>query len=229
MTTCLFSCVMCFIFSILPTSSGCRVSCCYPINCRSHLFSCSCVVTCDTATVSDPCQPGTTSIVLSDPRRDKETLSKTRTDFLCDAGLATGWYQFKDAGNSLTIPVTDCVDLYRCGTVVPIFIQDTSGQNPSEQDGVVTRTACGNYLSCCFFQYKVCVRNCGASGMFYYLQRPSGCSLAYCTGKHALESFFWMRSFSSVVIIIHVVLYTDRRRSSCLPNWTTSQHCYKSM
>ena len=171
------------------------------------------LATCSLTTM-DPCNNTTMTNVLSDDRRDKRTTSS----LLCDARLQQGWYKFEDSsGTPLTIPVANCIDANKCGTVVPLFIKDVAntGRTPSPGDGAVERTVCGNFFTCCFFSYNICLRKCTATGpTFYYLKPPPGCNLAYCTGKVII--------MQPVVSLLFTGVSINRRRTSWLSIRTNS-------
>lgn len=136
----------------------------------------------------NPCSSKTWKDIL-EPRRSQGTVQRPQEPTVCDANLPSGWYRFRDETNSntLKIPRTSCIDRNRCGTLGPVFISESSGSNPMPEDGTVLRKACISILGrCCHAQLDVCLRNCGASGMVYYLGQTPGCPMAYCTGIHTL-------------------------------------------
>ncbi|KAL2086239.1 hypothetical protein ACEWY4_017298 [Coilia grayii] len=56
-----------------------------------------------------------------------------------------GWYRMMHQGKSVRM-ADSCVPTARCGTYVPLWL---SGGHPQPEDGIVTRSVCGNTGSCC--------------------------------------------------------------------------------
>ena len=118
----------------------------------------------------------------------KELSSKGRSIFTvtrkpyCDRNLPRKWYRFTGPAGK-RMPNT-CIPSNRCGTHAPGWLK---GANPSEKEGVVTRTVCFNWKrNCCHWQTRAQVRNCG--GYFVYRLSPTNsCHLRYC--GNGLASF----------------------------------------
>ena len=91
--------------------------------------------------------------------------------------LSTDWYRFSGAaGNQM---VESCVDMYRCGTIYPGWLD---GSHPTVNEGAVQRRVCVSYYvygDCCSLSTYIRVRNCG--GFFVYQLKPlTVCNSRYC-------------------------------------------------
>ncbi|PIN99448.1 hypothetical protein AB205_0015560, partial [Aquarana catesbeiana] len=133
-------------------------------DCTDSLGSSSC---------SDPCVNRT---VLNEPWRSaNNTLSSTPN---CDYSM-NGWYQFVGSGG-VHIPEY-CVPEQRCNTNIPVWM---NGTHPVITDGIVNRTACGDWNgNCCQWTSTIQVKACPLGYYVYRLIGTPGsmCSLSYCT------------------------------------------------
>ncbi|XP_048026819.1 sushi, nidogen and EGF-like domain-containing protein 1 [Megalobrama amblycephala] len=128
------------------------------------------------AATTDPCY---NYAVLDDPRR--ATSNPYSSQLQCDAYVSwSGWYRLFIQGQSAQMPDT-CVDQYRCGTIVPLWL---NGGHPTVEDGVVTRVVCGSWSNnCCYFQYPsnpIKVKACPGNYYVYEFVRSNVCPSAYC-------------------------------------------------
>ncbi|KAL8587757.1 hypothetical protein ACOMHN_020975 [Nucella lapillus] len=136
----------------------------------------------------DPCQSGEHQ-VTDDFRREVGYSTPEGQSHLCDAYLTTAWYRFLVNGTDATMP-TSCVKPFSCGTQAPVWISLPDG--PPEVGQEMTTRACsswgvqGQETNCCFFPYKVAVRNCG-DFFIYKLRSTQACSIAYCAEMQLIE------------------------------------------
>lgn len=125
---------------------------------------------------------------IADSRRSILSEWKSGQAALCDMNLQRGWYRFKSfVGGKM--PTTK-VDINRCGTMSPVWLDGSTGNHPASPNDPVARIkACVNILERrggCFLSFYVSVKTCaGGTGTYYlyYLQPMSSCALAYCAGK----------------------------------------------
>ncbi|XP_069136325.1 von Willebrand factor D and EGF domain-containing protein-like [Argopecten irradians] len=118
---------------------------------------------------------------LTEPHRSRLFVADLHDKYICDRGLATGWYRFTNGD----MP-TSCVPILHCGTQVPIWL---NGQLPTVPGNSVTLQACYNYRKssgdgdsdCCQASHPIEVKNCGGYNV-YHLSRTSSCNMAYCAG-----------------------------------------------
>ena len=115
--------------------------------------------------------------------------------------LSTDWYRFSGAaGNQM---VESCVDMYRCGTIYPGWLD---GSHPTVNEGAVQRRVCFSYYvyggDCCSLSTYIRVRNCG--GFFVYQLKPlTVCNSRYCGymdhrhQRHQVHFSFFLFFFSS--------------------------------
>ena len=79
------------------------------------------------------------------------------------------------------------VNVNRCGTHYPIWLNDKKGAHPtSDTDGVAKIKACINVKELrggCYYRFKVGVKLCPGDFYVYYLQKIRSCYAAYCAGK----------------------------------------------
>lgn len=121
--------------------------------------------------------------MLNEDHRSTQFVPAKGDSLLCDNGLASGWYKFKD-GNEMP---TTCVDTFHCGTNAPIWMK---GTHPTVAQGEVSASGCVNYganagsfgAPCCHLSIPIRVKNCG-SFYVYHLTRTPGCAMGYCAGK----------------------------------------------
>ncbi|XP_030636329.1 uromodulin-like [Chanos chanos] len=73
-----------------------------------------------------------------------------------------------------------CVDQYRCGTNIPLWL---TSPHPQPEDGVVTRQVCGHWSNnCCYYQSNpIRVKACPGNYYVYEFVNPTVCSSAYCS------------------------------------------------
>ena len=94
---------------------------------------------------------------------------------LCDKDLK-GWYRFEgDAGTRMP---TTCVDMHKCGTAFPGWLD---GTHPTVAVGEVDRYVCFSAFphDCCYDRKLIKVKNC-SSYYVYKLGATHGCDLRYC-------------------------------------------------
>uniref|UniRef100_A0A4W4GKS9 ZP domain-containing protein n=1 Tax=Electrophorus electricus TaxID=8005 RepID=A0A4W4GKS9_ELEEL len=99
---------------------------------------------------------------------------------ICDSNFKwNGWYRLLYNGMNICM-VESCVDVYRCGTFYPLWL---NGPHPQIEDGVVARQVCANAGSdCCFFQSTpINVKACPGNYYVYEFVSPMFCNMAYCT------------------------------------------------
>ncbi|XP_076123056.1 pancreatic secretory granule membrane major glycoprotein GP2-like isoform X2 [Alosa pseudoharengus] len=131
---------------------------------------------------SDPCHNHT---VLNEAWR--ATTNLDQSNIKCDRSVQwLGWYRMFYLGMSVRIPEV-CVPIQRCGTNAPLWLD---GPHPSLEDGIVTRSVCGNWNNdCCYFKSSsIQVKTCPGNYSIYELVAPSGCSLAYCADQGEADS-----------------------------------------
>ena len=81
---------------------------------------------------------------------------------------------------------TSKVDMDRCGTHYPIWLDGTTGAHPTNVGLVANIKACINILGLrggCFRHFTVGVKLCPGNFFVYYLQEITTCYAAYCAGK----------------------------------------------
>ena len=98
------------------------------------------------------------------------------TAYLCDNGLASGWYRF--GGGAGTKLATSCTPKHRCQTDKTGWM---NGAHPTVADGKVKRKVCFSHdgSSCCLWSNYIEVINCG----WYYVYKlgpPPQCNARYC-------------------------------------------------
>ena len=110
--------------------------------------------------------------VLSEADRAQ---GNTVWNHLSDIDMITGWYRFQGAaGDGMA---DKCVLPYRCGTVLPGWL---NGTHPTVPEGVVTRQVCYSAgHSCCDYSNIIKVKNCSSYSV-YELQKPPFSSARYC-------------------------------------------------
>ena len=96
----------------------------------------------------------------------------------CDNNLGPSWFRFLgDAGTQMA---TSCLEINRCGTHAPGWL---NGTHPTVDEGQVTRKACFRYWNdCCVWFIDIQVRNCGDFYIYYINKTPPEhtCHLRYC-------------------------------------------------
>jgi len=124
---------------------------------------------------------------IDNSRRSVESKWKSGQVALCDKDLAVGWYRFTSfVGGQMP---TNKVNINRCGTQSPVWLDGTTGNHPaSSTDPVVSIKACVNFRNWrngCRFSFHVSVKRCSGNPDFfvYYLQPTYQCDFAYCAGK----------------------------------------------
>nr|XP_020821077.1 pancreatic secretory granule membrane major glycoprotein GP2 [Phascolarctos cinereus] len=119
---------------------------------------------------SDPCDNYTTLVEAW--RSFNETDNRKE----CDSDKE-GWYRFSGSGG-VRIPEV-CVPVNRCGTDAPLWL---NGTHPSEEEGIVSYTACAHWSNnCCLWNTVVKVKACTGGFYVYKLNGTPVCDLAYCT------------------------------------------------
>ncbi|XP_006815078.1 oncoprotein-induced transcript 3 protein-like [Saccoglossus kowalevskii] len=117
---------------------------------------------------------------MNEPKRSTAYVAdQTKNDLLSDHDLYQDWYRFVSAAGGEMTTWSD-VPRYIPGTEIPLYL---NGTHPSVEDGVVSRTVCGNYVDSlmCHKQYVIQIKNC-SSYYVYFLTRPTGLAEAYCAG-----------------------------------------------
>ena len=150
------------------------------------LLAFSCISSSQETAICDDCCNNYTPI--DDSRRSILSEWISGEAALCDKDLRRGWYRFTSfVGGKMP---TAKVNINRCGTMSPIWLDGTTGNHPvSPTDPVVRIKACVNIFersNGCFFSFYVSVKTCaGGTGTYYlyYLQPTYSCAIAYCAGK----------------------------------------------
>ena len=97
----------------------------------------------------------------------------------CDSGLS-GWYRF--GGGAGTRMYTSCrSSRYYCNTNYPGYM---SGNHPSVNDGIVTRTVYFYYYyngNCNYWSHSIRVINCAGLYYLYELNGTPSCNMRYCS------------------------------------------------
>ena len=124
---------------------------------------------------------------IDNSRRSVQSKWKSGQVALCDKNLAAGWYRFTSfVGGKMP---TNQVDINRCGTQYPVWLDDKIAKHPARPtDPVVSMKACVNYrylMNGCLISFYVSVKLCSGNPEFfvYYLQPTHQCDVAYCAGK----------------------------------------------
>ncbi|XP_015777730.1 PREDICTED: von Willebrand factor D and EGF domain-containing protein-like [Acropora digitifera] len=123
---------------------------------------------------------------LDNSRRSINSQWKSGQIPLCDKDHVTvsGWYRFTSfVGGKMP---TSKVDVNRCGTRYPIWLDDAARNHPTrDTDAVANINACINIWELrggCFRHFKVGVKLCPGNFFVYYLQKITSCYAAYCAG-----------------------------------------------
>ncbi|PIN99449.1 hypothetical protein AB205_0015570, partial [Aquarana catesbeiana] len=164
-----------YVYKLIRTpGSGCSLTYCTETSNSSTTTGSDCTDSLGSSSCSDPCVNRT---VLNEPwRSGNNTLSSTPN---CDYSM-NGWYQFIGSGG-VHIPEY-CVPERRCNTNIPVWM---NGTHPVITDGIVNRTACGDWNgNCCQWTSTIQVKACPLGYYVYKLIGTPGsmCSLSYCTG-----------------------------------------------
>lgn len=115
------------------------------------------------------------SSYLFDTEEDRSIKYRAAGSKKCDSAFSGGWYRFNSTAGS-KMP-TSCVPKSMCNTDAPGWL---SGNHPTLQEGIVTRTACFHWsTNCCNWKVIINVRNCGEF-FVYKLVKPNVCTLRYC-------------------------------------------------
>eukprot|EP00794_Sanderia_malayensis_P012364 gene12364-13634_t len=126
---------------------------------------------CDTATEVNNYQRSTAFII--DP---------TSTSAFCDIPWRYGWYHFTSKAGQ-QIPTT-CPPINSCGTTGSIW---SDGTLPTAVGNYSAMNACVRVRgNCCAATWPIRVKKCSKDSKEYFvylLQRPTGCSMAYCAGS----------------------------------------------
>jgi len=121
---------------------------------------------------------------LNNSRRSERSQWKPGQTPLCDKDYVTvsGWYRFTSfVGEKMP---TYKVDMKRCGTRFPIWLNGTHPTRPT--DPVVNIKACINIMGRnggCLKHFTVGVKRCPKGFFVYYLKKITRCPTAYCAGK----------------------------------------------
>ncbi|XP_077131189.1 pancreatic secretory granule membrane major glycoprotein GP2-like [Ranitomeya variabilis] len=121
-------------------------------------------------TCFDPCSDHT---VLDEPWRSTSNMHYSPIN--CDDSKY-GWYRF--IGNGGVRMPESCAPQYGCGTHAAMWLTD---KHPMLSDGIVNRTACASFGSCCFLSSSVQIRACPGGYHVYKLEGTPACFLSYCT------------------------------------------------
>ncbi|XP_044176217.1 von Willebrand factor D and EGF domain-containing protein-like isoform X2 [Acropora millepora] len=138
------------------------------------------------ACTNNACCHNSSYTKLDNSRRSIQSQWKSGQTPLCDRDHVTvsGWYRFTSfvGGRMPTLKV----NVNRCGTHNPIWLDDTKGAHPtSDTDGVAKIKACINVRELrggCYYRFKVGVKLCPGNFFVYYLQKIRSCYAAYCAG-----------------------------------------------
>ncbi|XP_050418749.1 von Willebrand factor D and EGF domain-containing protein isoform X2 [Patella vulgata] len=130
----------------------------------------------------DPCEEGGHK-VIDDFRRHVEYITPKDGRALCDVYIRGGWHRFLINGTNAILP-TQCVEVFRCGTQAPIWLELKSGMPlpGHEKRG----QACAAWqlprkeVNCCMAKTLAVVKNCG-NFYIYRISGARGCNLGYCT------------------------------------------------
>ncbi|XP_028830634.1 uncharacterized protein LOC114787055 [Denticeps clupeoides] len=132
----------------------------------------------------DPC---VTYTALDEPWRATNYTAPSPFMLKCDQYKNwNGWYRLLYDGNSIRMPES-CVSENRCGTHAPLWL---NGAHPRLQDGVVTRTVCGDWAKdCCHYKSPpIQVKACPGNYYVYKFTSPPACQLAYCADIDSITS-----------------------------------------
>uniref|UniRef100_A0A0P6JXY0 Uromodulin n=1 Tax=Heterocephalus glaber TaxID=10181 RepID=A0A0P6JXY0_HETGA len=128
------------------------------------------------------------ALVCADPCQAYRTLdqywrsAEYGAGYSCDSDLR-GWYRFVGQGG---VRMADtCVPVQRCSTAAPLWL---NGTHPSNDEGIVSRTACAHWSGhCCRWDTRVQLKACAGGYYVYNLTAPPECHLAYCTDPTSVE------------------------------------------
>ncbi|XP_070535026.1 von Willebrand factor D and EGF domain-containing protein-like [Ptychodera flava] len=129
----------------------------------------------------DPCAEDTYTEIDSKYRSSmsfSSSLWPNSTEIICDNELQEGWYRFtSDAGGKMP---TSCVDIGRCGTQYPIWINS----QVEDYDNITVVEGCINKggANCCDERINISVKNCGNFSV-YKLKPVQDCPIGYCAGN----------------------------------------------
>ena len=133
---------------------------------------------------------------LDSSRRSVQSQWKSGQTPLCDRDHVTvsGWYRFISfVGGKMP---TSKVNVNRCGTHYPIWLDGTTGAHPTrDTDAVAKIKACINVRELrggCYYRFTVGVKLCPGNFFVYYLQKILTCYAAYCAGKKRALSILFL-------------------------------------
>ena len=142
------------------------------------------------ACTNNACCQKSSYIELNSSRRSIQSQWKSGQTPLCDRDHVTvsGWYRFTSfVGGKMP---TSKVNINRCGTHYPIWLDGTTGAHPTRTtDPVANIKACINIWELrggCYRHFTVGVKLCPGNFFVYYLQKITACYAAYCAGKKSL-------------------------------------------
>uniref|UniRef100_A0A3Q0SC74 UMOD/GP2/OIT3-like D8C domain-containing protein n=1 Tax=Amphilophus citrinellus TaxID=61819 RepID=A0A3Q0SC74_AMPCI len=124
----------------------------------------------------DPCQNYT---ALNDDWRSTNNMNTQ--DPHCDFDIdGQSWYRLFLGQSNARIPES-CIDSNRCGTQIPLWINQPHPTQPGE---TVNRTVCTTWtdICCLYTPHTIQVKLCYGNYYVYKLEKPLGCYLAYCAG-----------------------------------------------
>ncbi|KAL2086257.1 hypothetical protein ACEWY4_017316 [Coilia grayii] len=132
-------------------------------------------------TEPEPCSSYTT---LNDTWRAVTNLDQYGSK--CDRDVTwQGWYRMMHQGVSVRMP-DSCVPNHRCGTHAPLWL---SGGHPQPEDGIVTRSVCEHWSTCCRYSFSIRVKECPGNYTVYELRPPPWCNVAYCTAPDPCSNY----------------------------------------
>ncbi|XP_061601699.1 uncharacterized protein LOC133463927 isoform X2 [Cololabis saira] len=121
----------------------------------------------------DPCE---TYTVLNDEWR---SINNRHWTFHWDRYINwQGWYRLFLGQTSAEMP-DRCIEAYRCGTLVPLWITEP---HPTQSNEIESRTVCSAWISsCCYYpSHTIQVKRCYGYYYVYKLVRPPTLYVGYC-------------------------------------------------
>ncbi|ESO98141.1 hypothetical protein LOTGIDRAFT_143026 [Lottia gigantea] len=121
--------------------------------------------------------------MIDDFRRHVDYVVPQGKAALCDVYIRSGWYRFLINGSNAVIP-TKCVQVYRCGTQAPIWLNVRGGLPLPGKEKIGQACAAWRLprkeINCCMSKSTAIVKNCG-DFYVYRISATRGCNLGYCT------------------------------------------------
>ena len=136
---------------------------------------------------SNPCLTRNHHIISEGKRSVSYVPDKYHYLFCDQYTIVSGqWYRFLHRVGGM-LPET-CIEKFHCGTQAPIWM---NGHHPTARNTIEERQVCANFGEpddCCSWMATIGVMRCADPDQrnedyfVYRLQRPPGCSIAYCAG-----------------------------------------------